>query len=165
MAKEIERKFLIRDEAWKVQAASSASLLQAYIAIGDNRNVRVRIKDGMSATLTIKLGHNTLVRDEFEYEIPVSDAEELVGAAIGTVIEKTRHEVPFQGKTFEIDVYHGFYAGLVVAEVELASEDDPVPQADWLGQEVTGDQRYSNMMLATNDLAAELIHGVSHQAL
>lgn len=165
MAKEIERKFLVRSEAWKAQAASSASLLQAYIAIGEDRNVRVRIKDGQTATLTIKLGRNALVRDEFEYEIPVADAEELVGAAIGTVIEKTRHKVPLEGKTFEIDVYQGFYAGLVVAELELAHEDDRVPQADWLGQDVTGDERYSNMMLATNDLASELIHGVSHQAL
>jgi CYTH domain-containing protein len=165
MAKEIERKFLVRSDEWRTRAVSSAKLMQAYITANEDRNVRVRLIDGTSARLTIKVGKSAMVRDEFEYEIPVRDAEELTSSAIGIVIEKVRHRVPIAGKTFEIDVYEGFYSGLVVAEVELESEEDHFERPSWLGEEVTGDRRYSNMMLATNDLASELIHGVSHQAL
>lgn len=165
MAKEIERKFLVRSQDWREKAVSQASLIQAYIAVDENRNVRVRIKDGAQATLTIKIGHSALVRDEFEYEIPVSDAEELARTAIGIIIEKKRHHVPHDGKVIEVDEYEGFYSGLVVAEVELDSEEDAFEPPAWLGEEVTGDGRYSNMILATQDLALELIHGVSHQAL
>ncbi|MFD1746875.1 CYTH domain-containing protein [Rhizobium helianthi] len=165
MAKEIERKFLVRSQDWRDKAISEASLIQAYIAVDENRNVRVRVKDGTKAFLTIKIGHSALVRDEFEYEIPVSDAEELGRAAIGIIIEKKRYRVPHDGKIIEVDVYEGFYSGLVVAEVELSSEDDAFNPPPWLGEEVTGDRRYSNMILATQDLAPELINGVFHQAL
>ncbi|WP_137133453.1 CYTH domain-containing protein [Rhizobium sp. FKY42] len=165
MAKEIERKFLVRSDEWRTRAVSSAKLMQAYITVNEDRNVRVRLIDGTSARLTIKVGKSAMVRDEFEYEIPVRDAEDLTSSAIGIVIEKVRYRVPVAGRTFEIDVYGGFYSGLVVAEVELESEEDHFERPSWLGDEVTGDRRYSNMMLATNDLASELIHGVSHQAL
>ena len=165
MAKEIERKFLVRSDEWRSHVASSAKLVQAYVTVNDDRNVRVRLIDEMSAKLTIKVGTSTMVRDEFEYDIPLNDAEELASCAIGIVIEKTRHKVPVADKTFEIDVYDGFYSGLVVAEVELKSEDEHFERPDWLGDEVTADRRYSNMVLATTDLARELIHGVSHSAI
>lgn len=165
MAKEIERKFLVRSDEWRSQVQSSARLMQAYITVNEDRNVRVRIIDETSARLTIKIGQSAMVRDEFEYDIPVEDAQELASSAIGIVIEKIRYEVPVADKTFEIDVYDGFYSGLVVAEVELTSETDHFERPAWLGEEVTADRRYSNMVLATTDLAPELIHGVSHSAL
>ncbi|MBP2549989.1 CYTH domain-containing protein [Neorhizobium galegae] len=165
MATEIERKFLVTSEDWRAAASTSAAYLQAYVAIGEDRSVRVRLIDEQSARLTIKIGRGTLARDEYEYDIPVADAQELVGAAIGTVIEKTRYLVPHAGFTWEVDVFTGFYHGLVVAEVELRSEADDPPLPPWIGAEVTGDRRYSNMVMATEDLSGELPHGLSHSPL
>jgi adenylate cyclase len=165
MAKEIERKFLVSSEAWRDTASPGASYMQAYVAVGEDRNVRVRLIDGESARLTIKIGRGMLSRNEYEYAIPVEDAEELVRAAMGTVIEKTRYLVPHAGFTWEVDVFTGFYSGLVVAEVELESEAESPPLPSWIGREVTSDRRYSNMVLATEDLAGELVHGISHSAL
>jgi CYTH domain-containing protein len=134
--------------------------MQAYIAGADDRSVRVRIFDGERARLTIKIGRQLLARDEYEYEIPLSDAQDMAGAAIGIVIEKTRYRVEHEGYIWEIDVYDGTYRGLVVAEVEMEHEDALPALPDWLGEEVTGDRRYSNMVLATEDLSGELIHGL-----
>ncbi len=166
MVKEIERKFLVADDGWKAGVGETNSFLQAYIATGDDRSIRVRIIDGKRARLTIKIGRDMLVRDEFEYDIPVSDAEELMQAAIGIVLEKTRHKVDYRGFTFEVDEFAGFYHGLVVAEVEMRSENDKPDLPAWLGREVTGDKRYSNMAMATNEeLSAELGHGLSNPPL
>jgi CYTH domain-containing protein len=165
MAKEIERKFLVKSEAWRENAMPGASYMQAYVAIGEDRSVRVRLIEGKSARLTIKIGRGMLSRNEYEYDIPVEDAEELVGAAIGTVIEKTRYCVSHAGFTWEVDVFTGFYHGLVMAEVELQSEAESPPLPPWVGREVTSDRRYSNMVMATEDLAGELVHDVSHPAL
>ena len=165
MAKEIERKFLVSSEAWREAASSSAAYMQAYIAIGEDRSVRVRLIDGTSARLTIKIGRGTLSRNEYEYDIPVEDAEELVRDAIGTVLEKTRYLVPHAGFTWEVDVFTGFYHGLVVAEVELQDEAENPPLPSWIDREVTSDRRYSNMVMATEDLTGELVHDVSHSAI
>lgn len=165
MAKEIERKFLIANDSWKTKVEGSNSFLQAYIATGDDRSIRVRIIDRSRARLTIKLGRDMLVRDEFEYDIPVSDAEELMLAAIGIVLEKTRHRVEYHGFVFEIDEFAGFYHGLVVAEVEMRSTEDRPDLPDWIGREVTGDKRYSNMAMATENLSTELGHGLSNPPL
>lgn len=166
MAKEIERKFLVANDGWKTGIGTTSTFLQAYIATGDDRSIRVRIIDGTRARLTIKIGRDMLVRDEFEYDIPVADAEELMQAAIGIVLEKTRHRVDYRGFTFEIDEFAGFYHGLIVAEVEMQSTDDRPELPAWLGREVTGDKRYSNMAMATNeDLSAELGHGLSNPPL
>lgn len=166
MAKEIERKFLVANDGWKADIGSSSIFLQAYIATGDDRSIRVRIIDGEQARLTIKIGREMLVRDEFEYDIPVADAEELMQAAIGIVLEKTRHRVEYRGFTFEVDEFAGFYHGLIVAEVEMQSTEDQPELPAWLGREVTGDKRYSNMSMATNEnLSAELGHGLSNPPL
>ncbi|SCX27566.1 CYTH domain protein [Agrobacterium sp. DSM 25558] len=158
MAKEIERKFLVADESWRDQTASRTPFRQGYIVSLQDRSVRVRIKGDDSATLTIKIGTNSLVRDEYEYDIPVADAEELLTTATGIIIEKIRHTVEHQGFIWEIDVFDGLYKGLVVAEVELKAETDQPDLPTWLGPEVTGDPRFSNQHLATDDLRAELSH-------
>jgi CYTH domain-containing protein len=160
MAKEIERKYLVRDEGWRSVTSSSSQFLQAYIASGKDRSVRVRIMDGERAKLTIKVGRDLFARDEFEYEIPLADAQEMSRQALGVVLEKTRYEVPFEGHVWEVDVYGGTYAGLVVAEVEMADEKTQPVVPDWIGQEITGDRRYSNAVMATEDLSEELVNGL-----
>ncbi|MBW9053992.1 CYTH domain-containing protein [Rhizobium mesosinicum] len=162
MAKEIERKFLVRGEAWRSAAESKSVLKQGYIASMEDRSVRVRILDEKTARLTMKIGRGTLTRDEFEYEIPVSDAEELLENAIGVVIEKTRYRVPYEGFVWEVDVFAGAHRGLVIAEVEMQTETDNPPLPTWLGREVTGDFRYSNQALATEFEHDR--HGLSHTA-
>jgi len=162
MAKEIERKFLVKADGWRSKASSSSVFLQAYVASGEDRSVRVRIMDGTRAKLTIKIGKNLIARDEFEYDIPLEDAEEMAANAVGIVLEKTRHEVRHEGYTWEIDVYDGTYKGLVVAEVEIEHEGAEPALPDWVGREITGDRRYSNVVMAMEDLSGELCHGLSH---
>ena len=156
MAKEIERKFLVLDERWQETVTRRTSMRQAYIASMEDRSVRVRILDGVSAKLTIKIGRSAMTRDEFEYDIPLDDPEDPLGNANGIVLDNTRHEVEHGGYVWEIDVYRGAYRGLVVAEVELTSEHQNPPLPEWLGPEVTGDGRYSNQSLATEDLRGEM---------
>ncbi|MBB3457727.1 CYTH domain-containing protein [Rhizobium sp. BK313] len=148
MAKEIERKFLVRGDHWRDLVSEKLTLRQAYVASMDDRSVRVRLTNDTVATLTMKIGR-AMTRDEFEYEIPVADAEELLGNAIGLVIEKTRYKVPFRGFVWEVDVFRGAHRGLVIAEVEMEDESDDPELPDWVGREVTGEYRYSNQALAT----------------
>lgn len=147
MAKEIERKFLIQDDGWKDHVSETIHIRQAYIASLDDRSVRVRLADETIATLTVKVGRS-LSRDEFEYTIPVSDAEELMASAVGVPIIKTRHKVSYRGFVWEIDIFEGLYQGLRIAEVEMRHVDDDPALPDWLGEEVTGQNRYSNQSLA-----------------
>lgn len=160
MAKEIERKYLVKTDGWRSAASSSSSFLQAYIASGKDRSVRVRIMDEKKARLTIKIGRDLFARDEFEYDIPPADAREMSEQALGVVLEKTRYFVPYEGYTWEVDVYAGAYAGLVVAEVEIASEKERPLLPTWIGKEITGDRRYSNVNMAIEDLSEELVHGL-----
>lgn len=148
MAKEIERKFLVAGGEWRNQVTRSMAFRQAYVASMEDRSVRVRIVDRRDATLTVKIGASALVRDEYEYAIPLEDAEELMQSAPGVVIEKTRHTVEHGGFTWEIDVFEGQYEGLVVAEVEMHNENADPDLPAWLGREVTGDRRFSNQSLA-----------------
>lgn len=164
MATEIERKFLVKSDAWRSQVSSSSQFLQAYIASGKDRSVRVRIIDGQTAQLTIKIGKQLFARAEFEYDIPLADAQDMAKHAIGTVLEKTRYNVEHKGYVWEVDVYAGLYDGLVVAEVELPDEKAVPPVPDWIGREVTGDRRYSNVAMASGDLSGELLHGLSFAA-
>jgi adenylate cyclase len=147
MAKEIERKFLVRGDGWRSLVSRTRLLRQAYIASMDDRSVRIRLENSHIATLTVKIGR-TMTRDEFEYAIPTSDAEELLGTAIGLIIRKTRYVVPFKGFTWEVDVFEGAHAGLIIAEVEMDDESDKPELPDWVGEEVTGQYRYSNQALA-----------------
>ena len=150
MAREVERKFLVRDGSWQERAEARIAMVQFYLAITGERSVRVRISDGSKAKLTLKFGSDLSARDEFEYEIPLADAKEMQAFALGKVIAKTRHHVRHGGYLYEIDVFSGVLDGLVVAELETPDkvEDDALP--DWLGSEITGDIRYSNASLALN---------------
>lgn len=148
MAKEIERKFLVRNDRWRDLVSEKLMLRQAYVAAMPDRSVRVRLTDETNATLTMKIGRS-MTRDEFEYDIPVGDAHELLDNAIGLVIEKTRFKVPYKGFVWEVDVFRGAHRGLVIAEVELKSETDNPELPDWVGREVTGEYRFSNQALAT----------------
>ncbi|RUM09333.1 CYTH domain-containing protein [Rhizobium chutanense] len=162
MAKEIERKFLVRSDGWRSAVETKSVLRQGYIASMDDRSARVRILDDSKAKLTIKIGRSAITRDEFEYDIPIADAKELLQNAIGIVIEKTRYRVPHEGFVWEVDVFTGEHRGLVIAEVEMSAETDNPPLPAWLGREVTGDFRYSNQALATE--YGHDRHGLSHSA-
>ncbi|MBB4186110.1 CYTH domain-containing protein [Sinorhizobium terangae] len=152
MAKEIERKFLVASSGWKEHADKGIKLQQAYVVTMEDRSVRVRIHGSKWARLTIKIGKSALVRNEYEYDLPMDDARELLTQAVGIVIEKRRYRVPHKGFTWEIDVYEGALQGLVVAEVEMKRETDLPALPPWLGREITGDRRYSNQALATEGL-------------
>ena len=145
MALEIERKFLLRDERWRSQVTRRARIAQGYLG-GDACSLRVRIGDGRG-TLNIKSLQVGAVRQEFEYAIPAADAEALLALATGPLLYKTRHYIELDGHTWEIDEFEGDNAGLVVAEIELASVDASFPLPDWLGAEVTDDARYYNVNL------------------
>jgi CYTH domain-containing protein len=152
MAKEIERKFLVSSGHWRNDADAGTDLRQAYVVTMEDRSVRVRILSGERAKLTVKIGKSALVRDEFEYDLPLADALDLLSQAVGRVIEKTRYRVPVGDFLWEIDVYRGELSGLVVAEVEMASVDDDPALPFWIGREVTGDRRYSNQFLALDGM-------------
>ncbi|TDH62660.1 CYTH domain-containing protein [Dankookia rubra] len=151
MPTEIERKFLVAGDGWRATALGPGlRLRQGYLPNGGAPEapvVRVRLagKDGF---LTIK-GPGLLSRAEFEYPIPAEDAEAMLAAlCIPPVLEKTRTRVAHGGLVWEVDVFAGHLAGLVLAEVELASADQPFARPGWAGQEVTGDGRYQNNALA-----------------
>jgi CYTH domain-containing protein len=148
MGKEVERKFLVSSTAWRDLAEADIRIRQFYLAAAPGRTVRIRISDGASAKLTLKFGSRARVRDEFEYSIPLAEAEEMLAFAIGRVIEKTRHHVRHRGYLYEVDVFGGPLAGLVVAELETPEDvpDEMLP--DWLGREVTGESKFYNASLA-----------------
>jgi CYTH domain-containing protein len=149
MAKEIERKFLVTGEPWR-SAASRATYRQGYLSSQPERSVRVRT-DGTKAKLTIKGLTRGASRDEFEYDIPLADAQAMLDQLCERpLIEKTRYLVPFGGRTWEIDVFQGENLGLVVAEVELDSEDESLTLPPWAAREVTDDPRYFNTNLVKN---------------
>ncbi len=148
MGIEIERKFLVRDDSWRSLLTIPGVLLrQGYLAGGPPATIRVRT-DGVQAWLTIKGPVEGIRRAEFEYPIPVADAEEILAHhCMGPVIEKIRHRLPHGELTIELDEFRGENAGLLVAEVELPSEDTLFSPPAWLGEEVTGDYRYHNSQL------------------
>jgi adenylate cyclase len=146
MATEIERKFLVKDESWR-NGSPGVRISQGYLARDADRTVRIRI-GGERAWITIKGRSTGISRQEFEYEIPVEDARELLGMCLPSVIDKTRHEVPHAGQVWEVDVFHGENEGLVVAEVELEDEAASPEIPEWVGAEVSADARYFNSHLA-----------------
>lgn len=155
MALEIERKFLVTGD-YKTVAASHSRIIQGYICSQRGRTVRVRMRSseaGDRAYLTIKgpSGNDGLTRYEFEKEITIDEGLSLLRICEPGVVDKTRWLVPMaDGHTFEVDEFHGDNDGLVVAEVELGSEDEAYERPDFLGQEVTGDRRYYNSQLRQN---------------
>ena len=148
--REIERKFLVRGP-FKEFATSSSAIWQGYITISKGRTVRVRIRDN-KAFLTIKGPSESggLSRFEWEREISLEDAAALRTIALPGGIEKRRYIVPFGGHIFEVDEFFGANAGLVLAEVELQSENESFERPEWLGEEVTGNPRYYNSFLSGN---------------
>lgn len=155
MALEIERKFLPANEDWRALAGPGARYAQGYLLAERGRTVRVRLAadaDGERGFLTIKgpAGASAIARAEYEYPIPPADARELLTLCLPTPIEKTRYRIPLDGLVWEVDEFHGANAGLVVIEVELASEDQEIALPDWVGREVSRDARYKNAMLSRN---------------
>lgn len=146
MATEIERKFLVKGDAWQA-GSGGVRIAQGYLTRDPGRTVRVRIA-GEQAWLTIKGRTEGISRAEFEYEIPAADARELLGLCLPSVIDKTRHRISHGGHVWEVDVFHGENAGLVVAEVELANEAVSPELPPWVGEEVSADARYYNSCLA-----------------
>ncbi|SEP96584.1 adenylate cyclase [Devosia sp. YR412] len=151
MAQEIERKFLVMGDGWKALAKSSSLLRQGYLSSNAKATVRVRSWDDARAALTLKGKASGMTRAEYEYDVPMDDAREMLEMARPHVLEKRRHLVPFAGLTWEIDVFGGRHAGLIIAEVELESEDQVVELPDWVGREVTDDERYYNASLSRSD--------------
>jgi adenylate cyclase len=152
MAVEIERRFLVASSDWQLSSSSSYEIRQAYLAITEMISIRVRIKNGLGALLTIKSAQPAIARAEFEYSIPVEDAEQLCEFKLGHLIEKRRYSVPAEWGCWEIDVFDGDLAGLVIAEIELDTPDRDFGQPGWLGEEITSNARYSNASLAVNGL-------------
>jgi CYTH domain-containing protein len=143
---EIERKYLMKSLDWKSQAIQSVTnIKQAYLFENHEKSVRIRIRSDQ-AFLTIKMGKG-VTRNEFEYLIPVSDAEEMIEKASLLCLEKDRYVVHYKGNDWEIDVFKGKYEGLVLAEIELEHENDEIELPSWVGEEVTNDPAYLNVNL------------------
>ena len=147
MGIEIERKFLVIGDAWRTP--TGVAIGQGYLNRDKNRTVRVRLA-GSQAFLTIKGPSQGATRQEFEYPIPVEDALQLLELCDGTVIRKTRHLVLHDGNRWEVDEFQADNQGLIVAEIELATEDQIFTKPDWLGLEVTDDTRYFNSNLISH---------------
>lgn len=149
MAKEIERKFLIKKELWQPKG-EGISIRQGYLSLEPERTVRVRLK-GERGFLTIKGKNHGISRTEMEYEIPAGDAAQLLDEmCLRPLVEKVRYTESYQGQQWEIDIFAGDNAGLAVAEAELESEAAELVLPDWAGQEVSGDARYYNSSLIHN---------------
>lgn len=149
MSQEIERKFLVLNNNFITKAYDEEKIKQGYLSSNPERTVRVRLK-GESAYLTIKgkSSDDGVSRYEWEREIRVSDAEELLLLCEPGLIEKTRYYVLVGDNVFEVDVFVGDNEGLIVAELELADESEQFSRPEWLGEEVTGDKKYYNAELA-----------------
>lgn len=146
---EIERKYLLETMDWKHEFIQSVTnIKQAYLFEDEDKSVRIRVRSD-EAYLTIKMGKG-VTRNEFEYSIPVSDAEEMIEKAELLCLEKDRYVIHYGGKDWEIDVFKGKYEGLVLAEIELANENDEIALPSWIGEEVTNDPTYLNVNLFKN---------------
>ncbi len=152
MGTEIERKFLVHGEPWKALKLEGMHFVQGYLSTDRERTVRVRAA-GTKAFITIKAplqGHN-FARSEYEYEIPLDEAKIILNSlAKRPLIEKIRYHIPHAGMTWDVDVFLGENAGLVLAEVELESEEQYFEKPMWVGEEVTNDVRYINSSLSAN---------------
>jgi len=158
MTFEIERKFLVLSEAWRNSAIRHTKIRQAYLDSNAKVSIRVRIKDGSSAILTLKSRSSKLRRREFEYAIPTLDAEELISLRRSYIVEKVRYIVPYGNLNWEVDVFSGENQGLVLAEIELPDENHQIELPPWIGAEVTGQDRYYNGTLAQHPYRSWLHH-------
>lgn len=148
---EIERKFRVTSDAYKTQARTKQHIAQGYLCTHPERTVRVRIK-GEAGFVTIKGKGNQsgTTRLEWETELPLLEARPLLGICEPGVIEKTRYEIEIGKHVFEVDEFAGENEGLVLAELELSHEDEAFPRPEWLGEEVTSDERFYNAYLSKN---------------
>ena len=147
MAKEIERKYLVINDSYKHMATNSIEISQGYLSRKIEATVRVRIAN-QTARLTIKGANSGIVRNEWEYEIPLNDAREMLSNCVsGRLIIKTRYIVPFAGYVWEVDNFHGDLEGLTIAEIELPDKDPTFSLPPFIGREVTGDPAYYNSNL------------------
>ncbi len=148
---EIERKFLVKVSDYKKEAHRKTKIIQGYLTKDPKRTVRVRIRENQGF-LTIKgiSSKDGLSRFEWEKEIPINEAKELITLCLPTIIEKTRYEVTYKGVLFEVDEFEGTHSGLVLVEVELNSTEDVFEKPDWVGKEVTGDEKYYNSYLSNS---------------
>jgi adenylate cyclase len=149
MGEEIERKFLVRNEAWR-DSAEAVPFRQGFLSTEPERTVRVRLA-GTRGTITVKGKTVGARREEFEYEIPAADAQSMLDSLCKRpLVEKVRYTVPLGTHVWEIDVFEGVNAGLIVAEIELSAEDEVFERPEWLGDEVTDDPRYFNSNLVAH---------------
>lgn len=144
--KEIERKFLVDPNKW-IPTNSSTHIVQFYLS--DTPTVRIRIA-GLQAFITIKGPSKGISRAEFEYRIPREDAEDMMKLAILPPVEKIRYDVQFDGLNWTVDVFEGKNKGLIIAEIELKSEDQKINLPDWVTEDVSEDKKYYNSNLAEN---------------
>jgi adenylate cyclase len=148
MATETERKFLVRNEDFLLQSVQKIEIIQTYLSIDPDKTIRLRISDD-KAYITIKSRpqKNSISRNEWEFELPASDVRDMMKICLPGKVVKTRYHVPSGKHTVEVDVFHDKNEGLIIAEIELASDDEFFIKPDWLGEEVTGDARYYNANL------------------
>lgn len=148
MAIEIEHKYLVKIDLWKqIQSKESVIIRQGYLLTDPEKTIRVRTK-GNQGFITVKGKPVNSSRLEFEYEIPLSDAKELLDQFCSNLIEKTRHIVIHENKTWEVDEFFGLNSGLIVAEIELLKEEEHYSLPHWVGDNVTSDLRYANSNLS-----------------
>ena len=148
MPLEIERKFLVISDTYRDNAQSS-DIKQAYLSVTEKMSIRVRI-DGIQSFLGIKSKVSDRVNREYEYSIPTDEARSLMNLDDLPIISKTRYLVQYEGRTWEVDEFHDDNDGLIVAEIELDTENDIIKMPPWIGEEVTTDYRYLNSNLAMN---------------
>lgn len=151
MPKEIERKYLVKNNTWKtgLTDADSTFIQQGYLNNDPDRVVRIRIRDS-KAFLTIKSRPKGITRSEFEYLIPLNDAEELLEMCLGNILVKRRYEIEYKGNTWEVDEFLGKNTGLVLAEIEMKTENQIFKVPEWIDLDVSDKPEYSNMALAFN---------------
>ena len=165
MGTEVERKFLVTSDAWRAGVRDALRMRQGYLPGIETASVRVRIA-GERAWLKIKSATLDVSRREYEVPIPLADAEEIIDLLCERpLIEKTRHHVPHGRHVWEVDVFEGENAGLVVAEIELGTPDEPFDRPPWLGEEVSHDPRYYNVSLVRHPYRAWAppAAGVAHE--
>lgn len=152
MGVEIERKFLLAGDGWRT-LGTAVRMRQGYLSSDKARVVRVRI-EGDHAYITIKGKSSGATRGEWEYPVPVADAEELLALCEQPLVEKVRRRIEYQGHTWEVDEFFGVNQGLVVAEIELKAEDEAFAKPEWIGADVTDDPRYYNSSLVKKPFTA-----------
>ncbi|HLB33410.1 MAG: adenylate cyclase [Verrucomicrobia bacterium RIFCSPHIGHO2_12_FULL_41_10] len=148
MGIEIERKFLVKNDAWRPGAVGTP-YCQGYLSRNPESTVRIRT-EGSKAFLTIKGKPQGISRSEFEYQIPFKDAQELQHLCTTPLVVKTRYRIPYEGATWEVDEFHGENEDLIIAEIEIEHPDAPIKVPPWVGQEVSDDPRYCNSNLAVH---------------